>query len=246
VINFFFEALSRSKNVVIAASEEKPIEQELCEEGTQQFSVAFDPLDGSSIFDVNFSVGTIFGIWPGRGLVGRTGREQIAAGYSVYGSRTVLVLSVGSLGVHQFTLDGIEWVLSRADLKIREGKTFAPANLRTTTELSAYNKLIEYYMKNRYTLRYTGGMVPDVHHMLIKGQGVFTNPVSSSSPAKLRLLYECFPLAKVVEDSGGLSSDGNISILDRISQSTDERTQICLGSQAEVNRFCEFFNNFKS
>ena len=88
----------------------------------------------------------------------------------------------------------------------------------------------------RFTLRYTGGFVPDVHHIFVKGGGLFLNATSASAPAKLRLLYECAPLAYIMEAAGGASTDGRGSILDLAIDSLDARTPICLGSKAEVQR----------
>jgi len=238
-----FDVLKKSGKVSLAASEEKPVEQDL---GGVGFSVAFDPLDGSSIIDANFSVGTIFGIWPGRGVVGRKGQDQVGAGFAVYGPRTTLVLALDHLARPiEFTLNpeaGV-WILSRRMLVIQnETKIFAPANLRATMELPGYKNLVNYYTDNRYTLRYTGGMVPDVNHILIKGNGIFSNPASKSAPAKLRLLYECAPLAKVVHHADGRATDGKGDLLERTITSADERSEICLGSSSEVGRFLRFMS----
>eukprot|EP01103_Thecamoeba_quadrilineata_P013630 TRINITY_DN3837_c0_g1_i1.p1 TRINITY_DN3837_c0_g1~~TRINITY_DN3837_c0_g1_i1.p1 ORF type:complete len:305 (-),score=59.19 TRINITY_DN3837_c0_g1_i1:40-954(-) len=234
--------LKESNQVATAASEEASSEKDL---GGVGFSVAFDPLDGSSIVDANFSVGTIFGIWPKKGLVGRTGRDQVGAGYAIYGPRTTLVITVDTIGsAQEFTLsaDSKDWNLTRSSLTIEEGKIFAPANLRSTTELEGYKKLVQYYIDNRYTLRYTGGMVPDINHILIKGRGVFASPVAPNSPAKLRLLYECAPLAKVFENAGGASTNGEISILDVVIENIFHTSAICLGSKLEVKRFIEYLS----
>lgn len=210
--------------------------------GSGGFSVAFDPLDGSSLVDVNLAVGTIWGIWPGNELLGRTGAEQVAAGYAVYGPRTTFVLAVND-AVHEFVLQkNGAWKISTQNLQITEGKMFAPGNLRATTDHPGYQKLVAYWMAERYTLRYSGGMVPDVNQILLKGKGVFSYPGSVSCPAKLRLLYECAPLAKVIEIAGGASSDGTQSILKVKIESYDQRIPVCLGSKAEVKRFEEYLN----
>lgn len=129
------------------------------------FSMGCDPLDGSSVIDANFSVGSIFGIWPGKGLVGRSGREQVAAAVSLYGPRTLLCIALPEQGkVFEVTLvkNRTNWEVSRSDIKIRPaGKVFAPGNLRATNDHAKYNELLQFWMKERYQLRYTGGMVPD-------------------------------------------------------------------------------------
>jgi len=129
------------------------------------------------IVDTNFSVGTIFGVWPGNQIVGTTGRDLAAAGIVVYGPRTVFCVAFkGVPGTFDFVLqDDGKWHLAKETTKIGEGKLFAPGNLRCTLDNPEYLRLISYYNNEQYTLRYTGGMVPDVYQMFIKGRGVFTN-----------------------------------------------------------------------
>jgi len=237
-------ALRASRVVAIGSSEEQPIEKDL---GGSTFAVAWDPLDGSSIVDTNFSVGTIFGVWRGKRLTGITGRELEAAGMAVYGPRTSISVSVrGIPGTHEFLLvDNFSgnhgmWVLVQSFYTINEGKLFAPGNLKATQDNPGYAKLVQYWMENKYQLRYTGGMVPDCNQILIKGKGVFANPASPSAPAKLRVLYEVAPVAFLIERAGGASSDGERSALDIPIPGTDVRSQVCYGSKGEVARFNEF------
>ncbi len=231
-----FAQLKESGVVATASSEEQA---EAVALGGEGFSVAFDPLDGSSLVDVNLAVGTIWGIWSGSELLGRTGSEQVAAGYAVYGPRTTLVIATNT--VSEFTLQGDgTWSQTGENLQISEGKMFAPGNLRATKDNAGYRKLIDYWQSEQYTLRYSGGMVPDINQILLKGKGVFSYPGSASTPAKLRLLYECAPLAKVIEAAGGASSDGSQSISDVKIEAYDQRIPVCLGSRAEVQRFEEY------
>lgn len=148
--------------------------------------VVFDPLDGSSIVSANLSVGSIFGIWPGHGVKGRTGREQAAAAYAIYGPQTMLVFarpsssaagSSSSHIVHQVVLDAAgAWLpvptasqsLPRTPIISPSSKIFAPANLRCASENKVYAQLVELWIMKAFTLRYTGGMVPDVHHIIAK------------------------------------------------------------------------------
>ncbi|PRW56262.1 Sedoheptulose-1,7- chloroplastic [Chlorella sorokiniana] len=236
-----FEALKYSGCCKLACSEEVPEPLDLGGEG---FSVAFDPLDGSSIVDTNFSVGTIFGVWPGDKLTGITGRQQAAAGMGIYGPRTVFCIALKDApGCHEFLLqDDGKWLHVKETETIGEGKMFSPGNLRATFDNSAYEKLIAYYIGEKYTLRYTGGMVPDVFQIIVKEKGVFTNVISPSTKAKLRLLFEVAPLALLVEKAGGASScDGLcVSGLDVEVKQHDQRTQICYGSKGEVRRFEEY------
>merc|ERR1719230_2070990 len=122
-----------------------------------------------------------------------------------------------------------------------DAKIFAPANLRATSEVEGYRKLVEHYMENKYTLRYSGGLVPDVYQQFTKNEGVFTNPTSESSPAKLRLAFEAAPFGYLVEKAGGKTSDGisGKSVLDVQINKVDQRTALCIGSSNEVDRFNE-------
>ena len=175
-----FEALKYSGVCSWACSEEVP---EPVDMGGSGFSVAFDPLDGSSIVDTNFTVGTIFGIWPGDKLKGITGRDQAAAGMGIYGPRTVYCLALKDApGCHEFLLqDDGKWLHVKETTEIGEGKMFSPGNLRATFDNPEYEKLISHYVGEKYTLRYTGGMVPDVFQIIVKEKGVFTNVTSPTT-----------------------------------------------------------------
>ena len=169
---------------------------------------------------------------------------QAAAGMGVYGPRTVFCLALKDApGCHEFLLqDDGKWLHVKETTHIGEGKMFSPGNLRATFDNAAYEKLINYYVGEKYTLRYTGGMVPDVFQIIVKEKGVFTNVISPSTKAKLRLLFEVAPLALLVEKAGGASScDGSpVSGLDVVVTKHDQRTQICYGSVGEVRRFEEY------
>ncbi|MFA6521401.1 MAG: class 1 fructose-bisphosphatase [Candidatus Gracilibacteria bacterium] len=206
------------------------------------FTVVFDPLDGSSLVDVNFAVGSIFGIYPAGNLIGRTGEDQLAACFAVYGPHTTLVITFKK-GTHEFRLnnkDG-EFYLTKENLKIApESKYFAPGNLRAAAENEKYLKLTNDYIKRGLTLRYSGGMVPDINHILLKGSGIFTYPGYSKAPnGKLRLLFECNPMSFIAEQAGGQSTDGHVRILDKKITELHQRTPIFIGSQTEVSKLPE-------
>eukprot|EP00245_Coleochaete_scutata_P006553 TRINITY_DN21031_c0_g1_i1.p1 TRINITY_DN21031_c0_g1~~TRINITY_DN21031_c0_g1_i1.p1 ORF type:complete len:398 (+),score=108.52 TRINITY_DN21031_c0_g1_i1:210-1403(+) len=237
-----FEALRFSHVCKYACSEEDPTPKDMGGPVEGGFSVAFDPLDGSSIVDTNFTVGTIFGVWPGDKLTGITGRDQAAAAMGVYGPRTTYVVALKDApGTHEFLLmDDGKWMHVKDTTTIGEGKLFSPGNLRATFDNPQYEKLVNYWVGEKYTLRYTGGMVPDVNQIIVKEKGVFSNVTSPSTVAKLRLLFEVAPLGLLVEKAGGYSSDGFISVLDKVVVNTDDRTQVCYGSKNEVIRFEEY------
>jgi len=211
--------------------------------------VCWDPLDGSSIVDNNWAVGTILGIWGAEtGILGATGRDQVASLVALYGPRTTVFVTLDD-GVYEFTYgaNGVEgWLCSREKIRVAsESKIFAPANLRSAQDLVGYSKLVEYWMGNRYTLRYTGGLVPDVCQQFTKGMGVFANPTSGASPAKIRLAFEAAPFGLLVEKAGGKTSDGvsGGSVLDLKITGIDQRTALCIGSANEVDRFNEMVLN---
>ncbi|GFY83520.1 Sedoheptulose-1,7-bisphosphatase [Actinidia chinensis var. chinensis] len=236
-----FEALTYSHFCKYACSEEVPELQDMGGPVQGGFSVAFDPLDGSSIVDTNFTVGTIFGVWPGDKLTGVTGRDQVAAAMGIYGPRTTYVLALKDIpGTHEFLLlDEGKWLHVKDTTEIGEGKMFSPGNLRATFDNPDYDKLINYYVREKYTLRYTGGMVPDVNQIIVKEKGIFTNVTSPSAKAKLRLLFEVAPLGFLIEKAGGYSSDGKQSVLDKVIVNLDDRTQVAYGSKNEIIRFEE-------
>lgn len=162
--------------VGVVSSEENPEETVVSNDPEAVFSVAFDPLDGSSIIESNFSVGSIFGIWNHRGFLGQTGRDMVGAAYAVYGPRTVMVCAyqtpVGDLRVDEYTLFNSasdDWRLTKAGIRLEERKKlFAPANVRATKDNEEYAKMMRIWMEEQYTLRYTGGMVPDIHNIITK------------------------------------------------------------------------------
>jgi sedoheptulose-bisphosphatase len=239
--DLLWDLAKTSKFVCEASSEEEPEIVKTNPDG--QYVLCWDPLDGSSIVDNNWAVGTIVGVWDkSTGLIGATGRDQVMSLVALYGPRTTVFMTLDD-GVYEFTLGpGQQWICSREKIEIKkECKIFAPANLRAAQEVDGYAKLVEHYMTNKYTLRYSGGMVPDVCQQFTKLQGVFTNPTSKASPAKLRLAFEAAPFGRLVEMAGGKTSDGvtGKSVLDSKIEAVDQRTALAIGSATEVDRFNE-------
>lgn len=217
-----------------------------------KYIVCIDPLDGSSNIDVNVSVGTIFSIY--RRLAGdgpvqpheilQKGVHQVAAGYIVYGASTMLVYTTGK-GVNGFTLDPSigEFCLSHPNMRIPQHGTIYSINegnyIKFPQGVKDYIKYcqVEDPSEGRpYTSRYIGSMVADVHRNLIKG-GVFLYPTTSSHPnGKLRLMYECNPLAFIIEQAGGRATDGCRRILEIQPGELHERTPIFIGSTEMVKK----------
>jgi len=228
------------------------IEVEVARQG--KYIVCFDPLDGSSNIDCLVSVGTIFGIFKkvtdGPPTVKdclQTGRKLVAAGYALYGSATMVVLSTGS-GVNGFTLDpGIgEFVLTHPDMKVKpRGKIFSINEGYS----KFWDKAITEYVHHKknpqdgkapYGARYVGSMVADVHRTLCYG-GIFLYPATSEAPqGKLRLLYECFPMAYILEQAGGVATTGTMSVLDVKPEAIHQRCPIIVGSKEDVEECLQF------
>lgn len=236
--NIISGILKESGLVKTFSSEELDVAQEL---ETGRYAVAYDPLDGSSLVDVNFAVGSIFSVYEGDNFIGRKGSEQVAAVVAVYGPRITLLVSVGH-GTCEFLFTGNEFKLSKHQISVKaSASTFAPGNLRACKTEEKYLKLLNDWVTNGYTLRYSGGMVPDVNHIFLKEQGVFTYPGYSEAPnGKLRLLYECAPMAFLMEQAGGSASDGNMRILDKPIEDLHQRTPVFLGSKEEVRKVEQF------
>jgi sedoheptulose-bisphosphatase len=222
------------------ASEEEPEVRVMHPDG--KYSIVWDPLDGSSIVDNNWAVGTIVGVWPAEKGILSTGQDQVTAMVALYGPRTTVFVAFDD-GVYEFTYGANDydgWICSKENIKIKEdSKIFSPANMRVAQDSEKYDQLIKYWMQERYTLRYTGGLVPDICQQFTKGMGVFANPTSQKSPAKLRLAFEAAPFGLLVEKAGGKTSDGITggSILNVPITGIDQRTPLCIGSANEVERF---------
>jgi len=221
----------------------------------ERYVILFDPLDGSSNIDANVSVGTIFSI---RRLDNgdrtcqledflRPGREQVAAGYVIYGSSTMFVYTAGH-GVHGFTLDPEvgEYVLSHENIRLPEVCKCFSAN---ETYFPRWNEPTQQFVDQlrhsddpRYaktTSRYIGSMVADIHRNLLYG-GVFLYPADAETgKGKLRLLYECAPMAFLVEQAGGLATTGHERIMDILPTQLHQRVPIVIGNRYEVERYEE-------
>lgn len=226
----------RACGLVGGMASEELEEGVLAREGGAPFGVVFDPLDGSSLVDVNFAVGSIFGVYADGELMGRTGDDQLAACFAVYGPRTTLMITVKK-GTHEFVLaDDGQFYLTHEDLVVApDTKHFAPGNLRACSEREDYLALVNGWIKKGLTLRYSGGMVPDLNHILLKGGGIFTYPPYSKYPqGKLRLLFECAPMALLMEQAGGAASDGKQRILAKTVTELHQRTPIYIGSSNAV------------
>jgi fructose-1,6-bisphosphatase I len=220
-----------------------------------KYLLVFDPLDGSSNIDVNVSIGTIFSVLRkvghSRGVSEedflQPGKHQAAAGYCVYGPQTTLALTVGD-GVAMFTLDREQgsWVLTHDNVAIPDDTKEFAINMSNQRHWAVpVQRYIGECLEGKggprgkdFNMRWVGSMVADVHRLLSRG-GVFLYPWDRrepDKPGKLRLMYEANPMAFLVEQAGGMATDGKGRIMDQIPTKLHERTSVILGSKNEVQR----------
>ena len=241
------------ESIGILASEEN--EQPLTvhyDSPNAKYAVVFDPLDGSSNIDVNVSVGTTFSILKRPDNVNldevskwvlQPGHQQVAAGYVVYGSSTILVYSAGN-GVHGFTLDPSvgAYVLSHPDIRMpQQGRYYSVNEAYQDSFPPPYRTYLQRLRTGafgrKYSSRYIGSMVSEFHRTLLKG-GVFLYPPTADNPSgKLRLLYEANPISFIAEQAGGAASNGRGRILDIQPEDIHQRTPLIVGSEAEMADF---------
>ncbi len=223
--------LKKARLVRYIATEEQPEIIEI-ENPRNEFGVVIDPLDGSSLIDVNLAVGTIIGIYPGNVL--DKGENMLAAMYILYGPLTTLTLTAGN-GAHDFVLNEKgEFVLKEKAVKIPDGKIYAPGALRRDY-LPEHTRFIESLENDGYKLRFSGSFVADIHQILHKG-GVFTYPgFKGKEKGKLRLLFEANPMGKIITEAGGAISNGKVNILSIKPEAIDEITPIYAGGKKEIS-----------
>jgi len=246
------DAFAHTELVGGIVSEEEDEPREMACGDRASYLLCVDPLDGSSNSDVNGAVGTIFGIYKRSGghahartgTLPGSGREQVAAGYVLYGPSTVFVYTTGD-GVNGFTLDRDigEFMLTYPAMQCpAEGRYYA-INLTAAAE---WAPAVRTYVRSLsgpggrargYTQRYSGALVADVHRTLLEG-GTYFYPADRKHPdGKLRLLYECAPLAFVVEQAGGRATTGDMNILDVPIMDIHQRVPLAIGSRGEIDRF---------
>ncbi len=261
----FMDALEKVGDCCYLASEEHEEGIDLTHQTfypVGKYMVYFDPLDGSSNIDANVSIGTIFSIFKRVSPEGpltmadfeQTGRQQVAAGYIIYGSSTMLVYTTGK-GVNGFTLDPSigEFCLSHPNLRIPStGRTYS-VNESNYNQFSTAIKQYLQYCKDMdketqrpYTSRYIGSLVADFHRNMIQG-GIYLYPDTMAYPnGKLRLMYECNPLAFIAEQAGGRASTGLMPILDIMPEELHQRVPLIIGSDKMVKMVEWFIHEYST
>ena len=244
----FTRALAKGGEVCALVSEESETYVDLNNEG--KYVIAIDPLDGSSNIDVNVSIGTIFSIYRRKSPVGtpilpmdilQPGNEQVAAGYVLYGSSTMLVYTTG-FGVHGFTYEPTlgEYFLSHPDMTMpEEGKIYSVNEGLSNSFSPSVRNYLQYCKDQNYTARYIGSLVADFHRNMLKG-GIYIYPSTSKDKnGKLRLMYECNALAFIAEQAGGSATNGSVRILDIQPERLHQRTPFFVGSKNMVKKATE-------
>ena len=251
----FINAMKSSGNVKVLVSEEQ--DDLIVFEGGGRYAVCTDPIDGSSNIDAGVSVGTIFGVYRLKDdLSGsirdvlRKGTEMVTAGYTMYGASTHLMLTTGR-GVNGFTLDTQlgEFILTLPDLKIPHSRAIYSLNEGNSYYWPEHTRKYVEDLKNPhealggkpYSARYIGSMVADIHRTLLYG-GIFAYPADSKlKNGKLRILYECFPMAMLIEQAcGSAVNDKGERILDILPTGIHNKSGIWMGSKGEVDRFLTY------
>ena len=252
--NTFIRTIESSGTCAAILSEEVD-EVYYCKDSLEaKYIVAIDPLDGSSNIDVNASIGTIFSIYKrldiGRQVnnddIYQVGRNIVAGGYIIYGSSTMLVFTTGS-GVNGFTLDNEiqEYCLSHPDMKMPEKESIYSVNEGNISTFPEYVKKYISKCKGEFgekpkSARYIGSLIADFHRNMIKG-GIFMYPATSSAPnGKLRLLYECIPMALIAEQAGGKAHTGEKNILDIIPEELHQRVPFYIGNTSMVDDLLKY------
>ena len=246
---------SSRASVGVLASEENEHPILLSTAPEAQYAIVFDPLDGSSNIDVAVTIGTTFSIFPRPvsadasdplNWILQPGRKQIAAGYVIYGSSTILVYSVGS-GVHGFTLDPSigTYILTHENIRMpAQGEYYSFNEAYTDFFPPKYVEFVRHIKSGNlgkfYSSRFIGSMVADFHRTLLRG-GIFIYPETKNFPdGRLRLLYEANPIAFIAEQAGGAASSGEQKILDVQPDALHQRTPLIVGGKVEMEAFEKF------
>ena len=227
--------LKKVNSIKTIASEEKEKEKNL--NPNAKYLVAYDPLDGSSLLDANLSIGSIFGIYENSFC----GKNIKAAAYVLYGPRTEIVIAKENACLYLLKNDKLEYL---KELKLKDKGNLNSPGGHKKFWLEKHNNLIEAIFKEGHRLRYSGGMVPDLHHILIKGGGLFSYPCTKKEKkGKLRMIFEVFPFAKIYESSGGYAINSQKRLLELKPENIHDTTPCFFGSKFEIDMVKKFYDN---
>jgi fructose-1,6-bisphosphatase I len=226
IIEEEFSKVACIKEIV---SEEKDEVTPMSETGS--YLIGYDPLDGSSLIDANLSVGSIFGIYEGS----YAGFDLKASVYVLYGPRVELIIATDKVRMYRLN-QKYEFVFLKEIVLNQKGKLQAPGSTQMCWSIK-HKKMVDEIFADGYRLRYSGGMVPDLHQILIKGGGLFSYPETSDLPkGKLRMIFEVFPFAFIYEKAGGMAIDGKNRLLDLAPAHPHDTVPCFFGSNEEIQR----------
>jgi fructose-1,6-bisphosphatase I len=227
------EEFSQVPSIHTIASEEKEHEMLLNENG--KYFIAYDPLDGSSLVDVNLSVGSIFGIYENE----FGADKMVASCYVVFGPRVEMVFAHNKAKLHLLQGENFEFV---KEIRLnKKGNLNAPGGTQQNWE-PYHKEMVDSFFKEGYRLRYSGGMVPDLHQLLLKGGGLFSYPATSDKPdGKLRKLFEVFPFAFIYKIAGGEAIDGTVDLMQLPYAHIHDTSPCFFGSKYEIARVKEVY-----
>lgn len=204
-----------------------------------KYIIGYDPLDGSSLVDTNLSIGSIFGIYEND----TNGNSLIGSVYIVYGPRTEMVTAFDSVTLFRLDENG-NFIKVEENIKLNEKGNLNASGATQAGWSSFHKQMIDDIFKDGYRLRYSGGMVPDLHQILMKGGGLFSYPATKNAPnGKLRLIFEVFPFAFVYEKAGGAATDGKQRILDIKPKHIHDTSPCFFGSKNEIERVKNVYTN---
>lgn len=230
IIEKIFANITCIKSIV---SEEQDEIKHLNKDG--KYLIAYDPLDGSSLVDVNLSVGSIFGIYEND----FTGKNLVASVYVVFGPRVELVITQNDVKLYRLIKNEFKYI---QDIKLNEkGNLNAPGSTQNCWA-KHHKDMIDDIFNDGYRLRYSGGMVPDLHQILLKGGGLFSYPGTTDRvKGKLRQLFEVFPFALTYEKAGGAAIDGHVRVLDIETTHIHDTSPCFFGSNEEIKRVLKVY-----
>lgn len=224
------DELKKISSIKEIISEEKENSLKINKNG--KYIVGYDPLDGSSLIDVNLSVGSIFAIYEGD----TNGNSLVGAIYVVYGPRTEMVTAFEDVTLYRLDKNG-DFKIVQENIRLKDKGKLNASGATQAGWSSYHKKMIDDIFSDGYRLRYSGGMVPDLHQILLKGGGLFSYPATTDTPnGKLRLIFEVFPFAYIYEKAGGSAIDGKNRLLDLRPKHLHDTSPCFFGSKNEIKR----------
>ena len=238
----------KDTNIVKTIASEEKVNVAINSNSKKDYFIAYDPYDGGSVGDVNITFGSIFGIWSNNPFNKTAGSNLVASCYALYGPKVTFVFATNDDTVALFELNEVgDFLFIKDNFSIaKDIKTFSPGNLKATLDSKAYKNVLDSWISSGKKLRYTGALVTDINHILLKGNGIFTYPADKKNPnGRLRLLYEGIPLGYILKCAGGCAmTEEGVSLFDLKVTDYHQTASFVLGSKNEVNNVTKTFQKF--